>query len=114
MSIPPVWPLFRRFTHRFNSQISRTGTSYNNKYNYPNRYIPAAMESPISPNFKPPIVTTTISISSTRDAATVVGSEASRMSDERMPSSPLGKNIEPTWIELEDAKQFRRGPKPSP
>lgn len=104
MSIPPVWPLFRPFTSRFiKSHVSRTpGPSYHYNYKHPG-YSSTAVASPMSPNFPPPMVTTTISISSAKDGATtVVPSETgSRISDERTPHNILDKNdAAGTWVEL--------------
>ncbi|KAJ5234167.1 uncharacterized protein N7469_003335 [Penicillium citrinum] len=104
MSIPPVWPLFRPFTSRFiKSHVSRTpGPSYHYNYKHPG-YSSTAVASPMSPNFPPPMVTTTISISSAKDGATtVVPSETgSRISDERTPHNILDKNdTAGTWVEL--------------
>ncbi|KAJ5102558.1 hypothetical protein N7532_003087 [Penicillium argentinense] len=107
MSIPPVWPLFRPFTTRFiKSNFSRTpGPDY--KYNYGYKrpgYSSTAVASPMSPNFPPPMITTTINISSAKDGATtIIPSETgSRISDERTPHDILDKNsnAQGGWVEL--------------
>ncbi|KAJ5988078.1 hypothetical protein N7481_003288 [Penicillium waksmanii] len=121
MSIPPVWPLFRPFTTRFiKSNLSRTpGPSYNYNYQYKNAgYSTTAIASPMSPNFPPPMVTTTISISSAKDGATtVVPSETgSRISDERTPHNILDKNdAQGAWVELgEIPDKYKRNRSPVP
>lgn len=61
----------------------------------------------MSPGFPPPMVTTTISISSARDGrTTIVPSETgSRISDERIPHNILQDKGSPTtWVELSDVK----------
>jgi hypothetical protein len=111
MSIPPVWPIFRPFTHRF---IKSTITGSKRKsymYNYKQPYSTTAVGDqspgfppPRSPGF-PPMVTTTISISSAKDGgSTIVPSETgSRVSNERVPHDILhDKSYSTTWVELSD------------
>lgn len=122
MSIPPVWPLFRPFTTRFiKSNLSRTPgpSNYNYNYQYKNAgYSTTAIASPMSPNFPPPMVTTTISISSAKDGATtVVPSETgSRISDERTPHNILDKSdARGAWVEMgEIPDKYRRNRSPAP
>ncbi|KAJ5579520.1 uncharacterized protein N7459_005505 [Penicillium hispanicum] len=96
MSIPPVWPLFRPFMQRFiqsNQQYSST----------------AAGDQPSSA-FSPPLVTTTISISSTKDTPTTrVGSESnSRGSLEKSAHKPVaGKAAQrqEAWAESSEVEK---------
>jgi hypothetical protein len=62
MSIPPVWPLFRPFTHRFiNSHgQSRSAPPYKGYNQYP------SSRGDLTSAVAGPIITTTISISSTK------------------------------------------------
>ncbi|KAJ5662797.1 hypothetical protein N7462_011723 [Penicillium macrosclerotiorum] len=112
MSIPPVWPLFRPFTHRFiKSNITRShpqGYNYNSKQPYSTTAV-----GDQSPGFPPPLVTTTISISSTKGATTTaVPSEASpRVSHEQTPHNILNnKNTSGAWVELSPIKDPRLSP----
>lgn len=109
MSIPPVWPLFRPFTHRFiKSNLTRSNQqnyNYNYNYNY-NSKVPQSTTAvgDQSPGFPPPLVTTTISISSMKDAKTVCeqSESSSRVSDERTPHNFVhDKNVQP-WVEMKD------------
>lgn len=115
MSIPPVWPLFRPFTRRFiNSNLTRSHRyNYNNYNNYHNnnyykqpRSITA--EHGPSPRVSPPLVTTTISISSTKGA--VVPSESSsRVSHERTPHSFVeDRNAQQPWLEMREMGDQRK------
>ena len=106
MSIPPVWPLFRPFTHRFiKSTVSRSQPR-----DYKQTYGPA---TPASPSFPPPLITTTISVSSTKDGGTtVVPSESSsRGSADQTPHSVLGdkKSAQGAWMEMKEIDP-RRSP----
>jgi hypothetical protein len=111
MSIPPVWPIFRPFTSKFiKSNAARSQQRYTYNYNSKKPYSTTAVgdQSPgfPPPNYPPPLVTTTISISSAKDAA----SEAeSRLSGERTPHNMIrDKNAEP-WVEM---KEMRNGGSP--
>ena len=117
MSIPPVWPLFRPFTSKFiksNATRSQQRYNYNYGYNYNSKqpYSTTAIgdQSPgfPPPNYAPPLITTTISISSAKDADTIAASEAeSRLSDERMPHNIIhDKNAQP-WVEMREMKDGR-------
>ncbi|KAJ5655973.1 hypothetical protein N7507_007923 [Penicillium longicatenatum] len=104
MSIPPVWPLFRPFTSRFiKSTNSRSGPQYAYKNNQAYGSVPlygsTAVASPMSPNFPPPLITTTISVSSMKEEATTLAS--SRGSDERVPHNIISDKGEP-WVELKE------------
>ncbi|KAJ5195423.1 uncharacterized protein N7498_008861 [Penicillium cinerascens] len=115
MSIPPVWPLFRPFTSKFiRSHATRSQQRYNYNYGYNSKqpYSTTAVgdQSPgfPPPNYPPPLITTTISISSAKDAETIAASEAeSRLSDERMPRNIIhDKNAQP-WVEMKEMKDGR-------
>lgn len=114
MSIPPVWPLFRPFTHRFiKSNLTRSNQRYNyNNYNYIHHSKQA--QSTInrgdhSPSYPPPLVTTTISVSSFKGVGTtVVPSESSsRVSDERTPHSFVQDK---SWVEMREMREKQRSP----
>lgn len=118
MSIPPVWPLFRPFTHKFiKSTNSRSQPPTYPTYNYKKTASTTAVNSPMSPNFPnfpPPLITTTISISSAKEAQTTVApSEASsRSSNEREPRQILPpSNAQGGWVEMTDVNH-RRSPVP--
>ncbi|KAJ5280743.1 hypothetical protein N7478_006115 [Penicillium angulare] len=108
MSIPPVWPLFRPFTHRFiSSSASRSQPqyAYRNQYGSQPLYGSTAVASPLSPSFPPPLITTTISISSMKEAgaSTIVPSEASpRTSNERVPHNIITDQKNTPWVELKE------------
>lgn len=106
MSIPPVWPLFRPFTHKFiKSTQSRSKPPTYPTYNHKKTGSTTAVNSPMSPNFPPPLITTTISISSAKEAqATVAPSEvSSRSSNEREPRQILPTaNAQGGWVEMTD------------
>jgi hypothetical protein len=53
----------------------------------------------MSPNFPPPLITTTISVSSMKEEATTLAS--SRGSDERVPHNIISDKGEP-WVELKE------------
>jgi hypothetical protein len=75
-------------------------------YNYKQPYSTTAVGDQ-SPGFPPPMVTTTISISSAKDGATpIVPSEtSSRVSNERIPHNILqDKGSSTTWVELSNLK----------
>jgi hypothetical protein len=75
MSIPPVWPLFRPFTHRFvKSSASRSNPPYGQYGQY------GSKTGNLTSTGAPPTVTTTISVSSTKGvsaAAVPVGGSSS-------------------------------------
>ncbi|KAJ5884444.1 hypothetical protein N7504_012016 [Penicillium tannophilum] len=105
MSIPPVWPLFRPFTSRFiKTNNSRSGPQYAYKNNQAYGSVPlygsTAVASPMSPNFPPPLITTTISVSSMKEEATTVAS--SRGSDERVPHNMISDGKGEPWVELKE------------
>lgn len=110
MSIPPVWPLFRPLTSRF---IKSAGLSRS-----PHQYIYdqyGSKRGEMGSNAAPPIVTTTISISSTKGvsaAAEPVGASSSADSfsryDEEEPETPhtvlSGSGDPEGWVELSHYK----------
>lgn len=113
MSIPPVWPLFRPFTHRFiKSNLTRSNRyNYNYNYNNYNKYHnnnyhkqPRSIitERDPSPGVSPPLVTTTISISSTKGA--IEPSESSsRVSYECTPHNFVDdRSAQQPWLEMRE------------
>ena len=64
MSIPPTWPVFRPFAQRFINFTNTATRSRSNAYKMQQTSHSNAVSSPAYP---PPLVTTTISISSTKD-----------------------------------------------
>ncbi|KAJ5656776.1 hypothetical protein N7507_008726 [Penicillium longicatenatum] len=111
MSIPPVWPLFRPFTRRF---IKSTGHSRSPHQNYLyNQYDSKRAE--LNSQAEPPIITTTISISSTKGVSAAVepvgasssSGSISRYEEEEpeMPHTVLSRNGDPEgWVELSHYK----------
>ncbi|KAJ5133507.1 uncharacterized protein N7443_004863 [Penicillium atrosanguineum] len=110
MSIPPVWPLFRPFTHRFiKSSASRSNPLYNQYSQY------GSKTGNHTSTGAPPVVTTTISISSTKGvsaAAMPVGASSSaesmtRYSEEpETPHTVWSSNGDPEgWVEMSHYKQ---------
>ncbi|KAJ5637733.1 hypothetical protein N7490_007612 [Penicillium lividum] len=105
MSIPPVWPLFRPFTSKFiKSNSSRSGRQYAYKDPQPYGSVPlygsTAVASPLSPNFPPPLITTTISVNSMKGGDTTVAS--SRASVERVPYNVISGGKGEPWVEMKD------------
>ncbi|KAJ5224013.1 hypothetical protein N7468_008555 [Penicillium chermesinum] len=105
MSIPPVWPLFRPFTSKFIKSTSSRGQppAYAYGYNYKRTGSITGVNSPLSPSFPPPLITTTISVSSAKEAQnTIMPSEAStRSSDEREPRQILpNTSAQGGWVEM--------------
>ncbi|KAJ6008220.1 hypothetical protein N7540_012196 [Penicillium herquei] len=116
MSIPPVWPIFRPFTNRFITSAYPSQPQYayknNNPYGSQQLYGSTAVASPLSPSFPPPLVTTTISISSMKggQTSTIVPSESSpRNSNERTPHNIITDNKNTPWVELQEVN-FKRSP----
>ncbi|KAJ5832062.1 hypothetical protein N7474_000373 [Penicillium riverlandense] len=146
MSIPPVWPLFRPLTQRFiktTSSRSHPQLYYSNYKQYasttdpcspaspgfpPSPRFPTSPRSPTSPGLAPPMVTTTISVSSmAKEQTTSVPSRSiSRIShshtncsdegdllserehDHRIPSPVSADNrVEDGWMELQGVKGAR-------
>lgn len=112
MSIPPVWPLFRPFTTRFINSTGHSRSPHNN-YIY-NQYDSKRAE--LNSHAEPPIITTTISISSTKGvhaAAEPVGASSSSGSisrfEEEEPETPhtvLSGNGDPEgWMEMSRYKK---------
>jgi len=109
MSIPPVWPLFRPYTSKFiKSNPVRSQKHYSYKYDSSKQPYSTTAVGDQSPGFPPPLVTTTISISSTKDAATIAASESeSRVSGERTPRNMIhDKNAQP-WMEMNEMRDGR-------
>ncbi|KAJ6108446.1 hypothetical protein N7523_009769 [Penicillium sp. IBT 18751x] len=111
MSIPPVWPLFRPFTHRF---IKSTASRSNPLYNQYGQY--GSKTGNLTSTGAPPVVTTTISISSTKGvsaAAMPVGASSSAESMTRYsgeepetPHTVWSSNGDPEgWVEMSHYKQ---------
>lgn len=111
MSIPPVWPLFRPFTHRFISSHgqSRSAPPYKGYNQY------ASSRGDLTSAVAGPIITTTISISSTKGpsaAAEPVRAASSAGSfsryDEEEPETPhtvLNSTSGPEgWMEMSHYK----------
>jgi hypothetical protein len=115
MSIPPVWPLFRPLTHRF---IKSTGNRSQPQYKLYNEYGQFASTTRATQSAAPPIVTTTISISSHKghqpSADTVDASSSDSLSrfGEDEPETPhtiLSHNGDPEgWVELKHIKDHTR------
>ncbi|KAJ5278958.1 hypothetical protein N7478_004330 [Penicillium angulare] len=113
MSIPPVWPLFRPLTTRF---IKSGGSSRSpNQYMQYNQYGYRSKNGEMGSTAEPPIVTTTISISSTKGVSAAVepvgaSSSADSISryDEEEPETPhtvLSHGGDPEgWVELSHYK----------
>ncbi|KAF3386979.1 hypothetical protein F1880_001639 [Penicillium rolfsii] len=97
MSIPPVWPLFRPFSNRFINSNLTGSKQRSHMYNCKRPYSTTAVGDqspgfplPISPKFPPPMVTTTISISSAKNGApTIMPSE--------MRSDDRDASFKTTW-----------------
>ncbi|KAJ5720715.1 uncharacterized protein N7483_008649 [Penicillium malachiteum] len=113
---PPVWPIFRPFTNRFITSAYPSQPQYayknNNPYGSQQLYGSTAVASPLSPSFPPPLVTTTISISSMKggETSTFVPSESSpRNSNERTPHNIITDNKNTLWVELQEVN-FKRSP----
>ncbi|KAJ5669969.1 uncharacterized protein N7477_005332 [Penicillium maclennaniae] len=119
MSIPPVWPLFRPFTSKFiKSNHTRSQRRYNDQYGYkynskgPYSTTAVGDQSPGFPpaNFPPPLVTTTISISSAKETATIAASEdETRLSNEHTPRNLVHDKAVQPWVEMDEIRG-RRSP----
>ncbi|KAJ5327716.1 hypothetical protein MYU51_020185 [Penicillium brevicompactum] len=115
MSIPPVWPIFRPLTHRF---IKSTNNRSQPQYKLYNEYGQFASTTRATQSVAPPIVTTTISISSMKgrqqSADTVDASSCGSLSrfGEDEPETPhtiLSHNGDPEgWVEM---KHFKEPPR---
>ncbi|KAJ6036525.1 hypothetical protein N7540_000804 [Penicillium herquei] len=118
MSIPPVWPLFRPLTTRF---IKSAGMSHSpRQYMQYNQYGSRGAPLGSTAGAAPPIITTTISISSTKGvsaAAEPVGTSSSSAEsitryDEEEPETPhtvLSGNGDPEgWVEMSHYKNRRQ------
>ncbi|KAJ5580039.1 uncharacterized protein N7459_006024 [Penicillium hispanicum] len=113
MSIPPVWPLFRPFTHRF---IRSNGSRSQPRYKQYDPY--GSTRGDLTSAGAPPIITTTISISSTKgvsSGAVPVGEASSSDSISRYgeepdtPATVLSSTGDPEgWVELSHFKEHRR------
>ncbi|KAJ5654400.1 hypothetical protein N7490_001403 [Penicillium lividum] len=108
MSIPPVWPLFRPFTTKFIKSHGSSGPRNNYQYDQYGSTVRGTM----NPQGEAPMITTTISISSTKGvtAAAVPVSSSSSSGDsisrfeEDEPETPhtvLNGNGDPEgWVEM--------------
>ncbi|KAJ5161944.1 hypothetical protein N7492_007336 [Penicillium capsulatum] len=108
MSIPPVWPLFRPLAQNI---ISSTTGSRRQSRGYKKSYGSSARACP-SDAPQPPLITTTISVSSAKDggAATIAPSDvSSRGSGERRPYNVLSDNKKAhgPWVELSEVDSRR-------
>ncbi|OGE50159.1 hypothetical protein PENARI_c018G04992 [Penicillium arizonense] len=115
MSIPPVWPLFRPLTHRFiRSTVNRSQPQYKQNGDYGNYGSTTRGNQSIAP----PVVTTTISISSQKGAtasATMAGPSSSADSLTRFgeeaetPHTIFSHNGDPEgWVEMSHFKEQNR------
>jgi hypothetical protein len=116
MSIPPVWPLFRPLTHHFiRSTANRSQPQYKQYGSYGNY----GSTTRGNQSNAPPIVTTTISISSQKGAAaTPTTARPSSSADslsrfgEEEPETPhtiLSHNGDPEgWMEMSHLKEQNR------
>ncbi|KAJ5083913.1 hypothetical protein NUU61_008492 [Penicillium alfredii] len=109
MSIPPVWPLFRPFTHKFIKSTSSRSQPRN--YQQPYGTSAPGDRASLAP---PPLVTTTISISSSKEptpTSVPVGASSdsvSKYSDDHqeVPYNVLSdKNMEAAWVQLSDLEK---------
>ncbi|OQD82894.1 hypothetical protein PENANT_c019G07242 [Penicillium antarcticum] len=116
MSIPPVWPLFRPLTHHF---IKSTASRSHPQYKQDGYYGNYGSTTRGNPSIAPPIVTTTISISSQKGgpaSATTVRPSSSADSLSRCGEDEpetthtiLSHNGDPEgWVEMSHLKEQNR------